>query len=212
MTPLSDNCDRKVHHILRYVVEVDKVKEQTIDPAENAIPLRKFIDPAEFLDFVKWDDNGAFQLKKALAVREKNKKRVGQVEVIVYRKGKEEHEFLMMKRIESKGGFWQPVTGGINAGEDILDAAHREVLEETGFNNVKLTEQVHEFFLKKDNLPEYVFGAEVCRDNKVCIDNNVYPEHEEVKWCGFDEAMELLLWESNKEGLRKLVEKIENQS
>lgn len=71
ITPLSYNCERKdVHHILRYVAEVDKMKEQTIDPAENVIPLRKFIKPEEFLDFVKWDDNGEFQLKKALAVFE----------------------------------------------------------------------------------------------------------------------------------------------
>jgi 8-oxo-dGTP pyrophosphatase MutT (NUDIX family) len=66
-TALGDNCERKgVTHILRYIAEVEKIKEQTIDPAENAIPLRKFIDSKDFLEFVKWDDNGEFQLKKAL--------------------------------------------------------------------------------------------------------------------------------------------------
>ncbi len=72
VTPIGENCERKTHHILRYVAEVEKVKEQTIDPAVNAIPLRKFIDPQDFLKFVDWKDNGAFQLKKALRVFEKN--------------------------------------------------------------------------------------------------------------------------------------------
>ena len=68
ITPISDNCEKGIHHIVRYVAEVDNVREQTIDPAENAIALRKFIEPNEFLDFVDWKDNGEFQLKKALEV------------------------------------------------------------------------------------------------------------------------------------------------
>ncbi len=70
VTPLSENCERKVHHILRYVAEVDKIKEQTIDPAENAIPLRKFISVEDFGEVVGWGESGNFQLKKALAVWE----------------------------------------------------------------------------------------------------------------------------------------------
>ena len=67
---LSDNCERKgVCHILRFVADVDKIKEQTIDPANGKIPLRKFINPDDFMEFVGWE-NGDFQLKKALAVYE----------------------------------------------------------------------------------------------------------------------------------------------
>ena len=69
ITPLSDNCERKeIHHILRYVAEVDKIKEQSIDPAIGKIPERKFIEPKDFLKHVHWKDNGEFQLKKALEV------------------------------------------------------------------------------------------------------------------------------------------------
>ncbi|MBU2577161.1 MAG: NUDIX domain-containing protein [Nanoarchaeota archaeon] len=68
-TSLSDNCERKgVHHILRYVADVDNIKEQTEDPAIGKIPERKFIDTEDFLKFVPWGDSGAFQLKKALEV------------------------------------------------------------------------------------------------------------------------------------------------
>jgi len=67
-TALSDNCEMKgVHHTLRYVAEVDKIKEQTLDPANGKVPLRKFIDTKDFLEHVGWE-NGDFQLKKALEV------------------------------------------------------------------------------------------------------------------------------------------------
>lgn len=72
VTSLSDNCERKgIHHVLRYVAEVDMLKEQTIDPANGKIPLRKFIDPKKFLEFVGWE-NAEFQLEKALNVLNKN--------------------------------------------------------------------------------------------------------------------------------------------
>ena len=68
VTSLSDNCGRKgIHHVLRYIAEVDKIKKQTIDPANGEIPLRKFIDPKDFFKIVGWE-NGDFQIKKALEV------------------------------------------------------------------------------------------------------------------------------------------------
>jgi ADP-ribose pyrophosphatase YjhB (NUDIX family) len=68
VTPISENCERGVHHLLRFVARVNKIKDQTIDPAEGVISLRKFIDPSRFLEFVDWKDSGQFQLDKALAV------------------------------------------------------------------------------------------------------------------------------------------------
>jgi len=67
ITPISKSCKiKEIHYLLRFVAEVAKVKRQTIDPAEGAIPKRKFIDTKDFLKFVDWKDNGAFQLKKAM--------------------------------------------------------------------------------------------------------------------------------------------------
>jgi ADP-ribose pyrophosphatase YjhB (NUDIX family) len=67
VTPISENCQRKeIHHLLRYVAIVDKIKEQTIDPAHNKIPLRKFIHTKDFDKIVNWGKTGEIQLKKAL--------------------------------------------------------------------------------------------------------------------------------------------------
>jgi len=43
-----------------------------------------------------------------------------------------EGKYLLLKRTERDGGFWQPVTGVIEPGESPADAALREVREETG--------------------------------------------------------------------------------
>lgn len=50
----------------RFVAEIKKIKPQTIDPAENVISDRIFIDPNDFDKYTNWGDNGEFQLKKAL--------------------------------------------------------------------------------------------------------------------------------------------------
>jgi len=41
-------------------------------------------------------------------------------------------EYLLLRRIPSRGGFWQGVTGGVQQGEGLKEAAQRELLEETG--------------------------------------------------------------------------------
>ena len=57
-----------------------------------------------------------------------------QVDVIVFHKFEDGYKYLMMKRTDERGGFWQPVTGGVEDGESIEQAAIREVYEETGYS------------------------------------------------------------------------------
>src|SRR5262245_46006007 len=42
-------------------------------------------------------------------------------------------EYLLLRRTAARGGFWQGVTGGVEGRESLAQAAHREVLEETGY-------------------------------------------------------------------------------
>ena len=55
-------------------------------------------------------------------------KRPESVLIIVYSK---DAQVLMLERVQPQG-FWQSVTGSLQEGEFAIDAAHRELKEETG--------------------------------------------------------------------------------
>lgn len=126
------------------------------------------------------------------------------VEVIVFRTLNREREFLVLKRREEKGGAWQPVTGGVEKKEEVLDAVKRELEEETGIKEyIRIIDKVHFFKYKNEDgvvLDEYVFGVEVSPDVKVKISE----EHIDLRWCSFGEAISLLKHEDNKMALKKL--------
>ena len=127
-----------------------------------------------------------------------------QVEVIIFRRKNGVHHFLMLKRIPEKGGFWQPITGGVHDGESLADAVKRELLEETGIrDHIRIYDNIHYFEFdteKYGTLKEYVFGVRVA-DN---IDAKLSPEHTKMKWCPLGKALDLLKYDSNKTGFKKL--------
>lgn len=128
-----------------------------------------------------------------------------QVQGILFRKINGEVQYLLLKRIPDREGFWQPVTGGLEEGETRAEALEREVLEETGIKNpVRIIEDVYYFELSTTlHEKEYVYGVEVLPSEEIEIDDR---EHSEHRWCGFEEALKLLRWKENKEALRKLNE------
>jgi dihydroneopterin triphosphate diphosphatase len=142
--------------------------------------------------------------------------RTKQVEGWVFRKNNDKIEFLLLKRIPEKGGFWQPTTGGVEESDNsLLDAAYREIKEEVSVEkeNIKrVLENVHYFQMDKHYLTnekilvmeEFVFGFEVDENCKISISNNIYPEHQEFVWVSFNEALNLLKWDNNKDALIKL--------
>lgn len=126
-----------------------------------------------------------------------------QVEIIVYKIVNKEHLFLLAKRIPEKGGFWQPITGGVNKNESLISAAKRELFEETQIKDyLNFLNDVYyfEFNFGDVLLKEYVFGVEVGRD----VDAALSHEHSEKKWCALNEALQLLKYDTNKEAFKKL--------
>lgn len=130
--------------------------------------------------------------------------RTTQVEVIVFKIVDGKILFLLLKRTEQRGRFWQPVTGGVHDGESLTDAVKRELLEETGIKDfVRIYNDIHSFEFnieKYGTLKEYVFGVRIA-DN---IDAKLSSEHTEMKWCSLDEALNLLKYDSNKIGFKRL--------
>lgn len=132
-----------------------------------------------------------------------------QIEAIIFRKKNGKIEYLLLKRIQKRGGFWQPVTGGVERGEKYKDAVIREIREETGINKINdIIEGIHHFKLEENGIDEFVFGVEVDYNTQVALDKNIYPEHDEFRWCNFEEALNLLKWPGNKESLKKLNERL----
>jgi len=132
-----------------------------------------------------------------------------QVQAILYRKTNTKTQYLLLKRISDTGGFWQPVTGGIEKGETRIQALKSEVKGETGIKNLaKIINDIHYYefsdLFKRENrqrlIKEYAFGVEVSPNEKITISW----EHTEYKWCSFQEALKLLKWKENKEALKKL--------
>lgn len=134
------------------------------------------------------------------------------VQVLVYpvRFLENKWEYLLLKRTESRGGFWQGVTGHPEKSENNAQAAKRELLEETGYvpgffieTDFSYTIKMHEKWKEDypegiEEIPEYVFIARIDHPDLPSIDPY---EHDEWKWCTFEEAIKLLKWKENKEAL-----------
>jgi dATP pyrophosphohydrolase len=131
-------------------------------------------------------------------------KRTTQVEVIVFKIINNEVIFLLLKRNKQKGGFWQPITGGVEENEGLDQAAKRELREETSITEyLRIINNVHYFEFDTDDLgvlKEYVFGVQIEPDVKI----EISPEHVEMRWCSLDESLKLLKYENNKIGFKKL--------
>ncbi|MFQ5910008.1 MAG: NUDIX pyrophosphatase [Thermoplasmata archaeon] len=125
-------------------------------------------------------------------------------------------EYLLLRRIPSRGGFWQGVTGGVEGDEDLEEAARRELIEETGYVPITLKRIEHSYsfpiekrvshlFPGASEFMEHVFLAYVEGGKEPVMDPN---EHDGYRWCRLDEALGLLKWPENKDALKRCSEAI----
>lgn len=123
----------------------------------------------------------------------------------------EQDHYLVLKRADMH--VWQGVAGGGEDGEAPKEAAARETLEETGMqiDGIRQLSSVamlpvldvvgkHLWGADVEEIPEYSFVADVDDDATITLSG----EHEDGRWCDYDEAMELLEWESNRAALREI--------
>lgn len=137
--------------------------------------------------------------------------RTTQVEVIVFKVVDKQILFLLLKRNPQKGGFWQPVTGGVNKNEPLSEAVTRELREETSITDyLKIYDDIYYFEFQSEEygiLKEYVFGVKIVPETVIQIS----AEHTAMKWCTLEEALDLLKYDSNKIAFQKLYSLIENE-
>lgn len=132
------------------------------------------------------------------------KDRTSQINCIVFKKESNEYKFLLLKRREDRGGFWQAITGGVKQGEQDIEAVIRELQEETGIINYKRLLNLNYFF--SFNLPQFGDLVENCYAVEISLETEIImsAEHTEYKWLGLNEIIDLLKYEANKEAFRRL--------
>jgi dATP pyrophosphohydrolase len=114
-------------------------------------------------------------------------------------------EFLVVHRTDR--GYWHTVSGGVEPGEDWRDAVFRELREETGLavddaSELGGFEYVREPWERQPGMRVDVraFVVDAPADWEPVLDH----EHDDYRWCSFDEAYALLYWPEPKELLRKI--------
>ena len=133
------------------------------------------------------------------------------VQGVMYSKNSNNLEYLIIKRCENDGGFWQGVTGTLEEGENLKECLIREISEELGITEIKNISDLKQTlqWAKKTGfiITEYVFSVELDRN----IDITLSEEHDDYKWCTFEEAYETLEKENNKNTLKMINEELENE-
>ena len=116
---------------------------------------------------------------------------------------------LILQRVPERNNYWQPISGGIEKGEEPIDTVKREVFEETGIKFLKGIINLNYTFTfetmwhgKLTKMKEICFAAEIKEIRQIKLSN----EHQDYKWCTEIEAKNFLKWEHNLITLNKLVE------
>jgi dATP pyrophosphohydrolase len=139
-----------------------------------------------------------------------------QILILPFRKtAAAEFEFAVLRRADDAN--WQGVAGGGEVGESMIQAARREALEEAG---IPPTASLYRLatndtvpvtcFQARDQwppelyvIPQYFFACDLTGMDAVLSD-----EHSDLRWTAFEEAFQLLRYDSNKNALWELAERL----
>ncbi|HEY46607.1 MAG TPA: NUDIX pyrophosphatase [Anaerolineae bacterium] len=120
-------------------------------------------------------------------------------------------EYLILKRLPSRGGVWQGVTGRVEEDEEIFEAARRELAEETGLDPLIVKDLHFSFsylikdewrFLYTDDIEKitvFAFAALVKTNQDPILDPH---EHDQWLWCNIEKALHLIDWPDNQAALK----------
>jgi lipoyl(octanoyl) transferase len=161
--------------------------------ARESVPMEtvRRIYAAEFADVFERD----------LVLREHD---LRLVKVVVH----DGERLLLLRRTESCGGFWQPVTGRIEEGEADDAAAARETEEETGVRaevrplDLRQSFAIDPPYAERITMTDEVaYEARVDRSAPISIDAE---EHDRFEWFDFAEARRVLMWSDDLEAIERL--------
>lgn len=135
------------------------------------------------------------------------------VDVHLFRKDSAHPLYLLLQRSPTVryAGQWRMVAGHCKGDETALQAALREIHEETGLRirRIWALDYLHTFYdPERDALMLIpVFAAEVEEPYAVTLSE----EHDDFRWITCEQALYLLRWPGQREGLRRTQEDIVTQ-
>jgi 8-oxo-dGTP pyrophosphatase MutT (NUDIX family) len=131
-----------------------------------------------------------------------------EIVVVVRRDGK----LLVMRRAPERLGYWSIVAGGVEPNETFWEAAVRELREETGLEVQVRKLSVPLAYSLLDDPPairaRYAPGIERITVHAFVADAppgwepTLDAEHDHYRWCGLDEAIDLMAYETTRDALR----------
>ena len=105
--------------------------------------------------------------------------------------------FLLLKRSQNRGGFWQPVSGGVEKCEQPIQSVKREIFEETGIKDIIRIvdlDSSYDYECMKNNvkmrMKDICYGVELDKIEPVILSE----EHSMFKWCKKDKVRDYLNW------------------
>jgi bis(5'-nucleosidyl)-tetraphosphatase len=124
---------------------------------------------------------------------------------VVFRDTEGEKKFLLLLY---PAGHWDFPKGNIEKGEEPIDAAKREIEEETGIKEIHFVEgfqsKISYFYRRSDGLThkEVIFFGARTGDESVKVSH----EHVGFKWLNYSEALKRLTFENARKVLTELNE------
>lgn len=138
-----------------------------------------------------------------------------QVHIATYDSNRDDYSYLVMQRsddIEVYPSLWQVITGTINPDETALEAAIREVWEETGIKTDKIwtLPYIAQFYNPKSDLIHLspVFGIIIDSTQDVRLSD----EHQKYEWLKFYDCIDRLVLPAHKDGTRIFWEYVISQT
>jgi dATP pyrophosphohydrolase len=104
-------------------------------------------------------------------------------------------------------GLWQGVSGLVEEGESITEAALREVREETGFDDAVIEAFYHldfvaEFYWQPSDtlMTSAYFALRIAP----AVDPHLSHEHDDFRWLPIEDALAMAVWPGYREGLTRV--------